>query len=103
MSICAATATTARWSACPATVTPSWIGFPCPTIVASGPPITSPGGHCWHMGGEATGPDQLRQAVRERAERHVDVVKVMASGGNTTPDTDVMACQFTLEELRVWW
>jgi imidazolonepropionase-like amidohydrolase len=27
------------------------VGFPCPTIVASGPPITSPGGHCWHMGG----------------------------------------------------
>jgi imidazolonepropionase-like amidohydrolase len=24
-------------------------GLPYPTIVASGPPITSPGGHCWHM------------------------------------------------------
>jgi imidazolonepropionase-like amidohydrolase len=77
------------------------VGFPCPTIVASGPPITSPEGHCWHMGGEATGPDQLRQAVRERAERRADVVKVMTSGGNVTPGTDVMACQFTLEELRV--
>ena len=31
-----------------------------PTIVASGPPITSVRGHCWHMGGEAAGPDQLR-------------------------------------------
>jgi imidazolonepropionase-like amidohydrolase len=77
------------------------VGFPCPTIVASGPPITSPGGHCWYMGGEATGPDQLRRAVRERAERRADVVKVMTSGGNVTPGTDVMACQFTLEELRV--
>ena len=75
--------------------------LPYPTIVASGPPITSPAGHCWHMGGEAQGPAQLRQAVRERAGRRVDVVKVMASGGNTTPGTDVMACQFTLEELRV--
>jgi imidazolonepropionase-like amidohydrolase len=72
-----------------------------PTIVASGPPITSPGGHCWHMGGQAQGPAQLRQAVRERAERRVDVIKIMASGGNTTPGTDIMACQFTLEELRV--
>jgi imidazolonepropionase-like amidohydrolase len=80
------------------------VGFPCPAIVASGPPITSPGGHCWFMGGEAgeaKGPAQLRQAVRERAERHVDVVKVMASGGGTTPGTDMMACQFTLEELQV--
>jgi imidazolonepropionase-like amidohydrolase len=72
-----------------------------PTIVAAGPPITSPGGHCWHMGGEAQGAGQLRQAVQERAERHVDVVKVVASGGHTTPGTDVLACQFTPEELRV--
>jgi imidazolonepropionase-like amidohydrolase len=72
-----------------------------PTIVASGAPITSPGGHCWHMGGEAQGQRQLRQAVRERAERRVDVVKVMASGGNTTPGTDVLACQFTLQELQL--
>jgi imidazolonepropionase-like amidohydrolase len=76
-------------------------GLPYPTIVASGPPITSPGGHCWHMGGQAQGPAQLRQAVRERAERRVDVIKIMASGGNTTPGTDIMACQFSLEELRV--
>jgi imidazolonepropionase-like amidohydrolase len=72
-----------------------------PTILASGPPITSPGGHCWSMGGEAQGPDQLRAAVRERAERRVDVVKIMASGGHLTPTTDVMTCQFSLEELRL--
>jgi imidazolonepropionase-like amidohydrolase len=76
-------------------------GLPYPTILASGPPVTSPGGHCWYMGGEAQGVAQLRQAVQERAKRRVDVVKVMASGGATTPGTDVMACQFTLEELRV--
>jgi hypothetical protein len=29
-------------------------------------------------------------AVRERVERRVDVVKVLASGGLTTPGTDVM-------------
>ena len=71
-----------------------------PHIVASGPPITSVGGHCWMMGGEVAGVDALRAAVRERAERRVDVVKIMASGGNMTPGTDIAACQFTLEELR---
>jgi imidazolonepropionase-like amidohydrolase len=71
-----------------------------PHIVASGPPITSVGGHCWMMGGEVAGEDALRAAVRERAERRVDVVKVMASGGTMTPGTDITACQFTLEELR---
>ena len=71
-----------------------------PEILASGPPITSVGGHCWAMGGEMAGIDQLRDAVRERADRKVDVVKVMASGGNLTPGTDVMACQFSLDEMR---
>ncbi len=72
-----------------------------PTIVAAGPPITSRGGHCWNMGGEASGADELRAAVAERAERGVDVVKVMASGGGMTPGTDILACQFTLAELRL--
>ena len=71
-----------------------------PTVVAAGPPITSPGGHCWSMGGETAGVDAVRRAVRERAERGAGVVKVMASGGVLTPGTDVTACQFTLEELR---
>ena len=52
-----------------------------PTIVASGPPITSRDGHCANMGGEATGPGQLRAAVRDRVERGANLVKVMASGG----------------------
>jgi imidazolonepropionase-like amidohydrolase len=71
-----------------------------PAIVASGPPITTTRGHCWYMGGEADGGDALRAAVRERAERGADVVKVMASGGLMTPGTDVLGCQYTLEQLR---
>ncbi len=74
---------------------------PMPTILAAGPPITSKRGHCWSMGGEAEGPDALRAAVRERLERRVDVIKIMASGGNLTPGTDVLACQFSLDELRL--
>ena len=71
-----------------------------PRIVAAGPPITSPGGHCHSLGGEVTGAEGIRQAVRERGDRGVDVVKVMASGGVNTPGTDVMRTQFTDEELR---
>lgn len=71
-----------------------------PTVVAAGPPITSVGGHCASMGGEASGVDELRAAVRERAERGADLVKIMTSGGVMTPGTDVMTCQFTDEELR---
>ncbi len=53
------------------------------------------------MGGEATGPEQLRAAVRDRVERGADLVKVMASGGVMTPGSDALRCQFQLAELRV--
>ena len=72
-----------------------------PWIVASGPPITTPGGHCGYLGGEVAGADQLHAAVRDRVERRVDVVKVMASGGITTPGTDIYAPQFALQDLRL--
>ncbi|WP_448628690.1 amidohydrolase family protein [Geodermatophilus sp. URMC 64] len=71
-----------------------------PTVVAAGPPITSPGGHCAGMGGAAAGEQGLRRAVRERAEHGADVVKIMTSGGLMTAGTDVLASQFTLDELR---
>ncbi|GAA3098033.1 imidazolonepropionase-like amidohydrolase [Kribbella aluminosa] len=70
-----------------------------PTVVASGTPITSRGGHCWGLGGEVSGPDAIRAAVRERAANGADVVKIMASGGVMTPGSDTMSPQFTLEEL----
>jgi imidazolonepropionase-like amidohydrolase len=72
-----------------------------PAIVASGPPITSVGGHCHYLGGEVTGIEQIRRAIADRVERSVDVVKVMASGGANTPGTDVMSTQFTDSELRL--
>lgn len=71
-----------------------------PTIVAAGPPITIDQGHCWSMGGAASGVEGLRRAVRDRADRGADVVKIMTSGGAMTVGTDVMACQFSLDELR---
>jgi imidazolonepropionase-like amidohydrolase len=73
-----------------------------PTIVAAGPPITTPAGHCHFLGGatEPT-PQALRAAVRERAERGVDIIKVMASGGTMTPGTRQEVSQFTAELLRV--
>lgn len=70
-----------------------------PTVVGSGAPITSVGGHCWSMGGEASGVDGIREAVRLRAAAGADLVKIMGSGGVFTPGTDVTRPQFTDEEL----
>lgn len=71
-----------------------------PTIVASGPPVTTRGGHCFFMGGEVTGPADIDRAIAERVERRVDVVKVMASGGVNTPGSETNHTQFTTDELR---
>ncbi len=71
-----------------------------PRVVAAGPPVTEPGGHCHYLGGEASGVEGVRRAVAEHAERGVDVIKVMASGGMLTAGTDAYGVQFSGEELR---
>ncbi|MGK5729947.1 amidohydrolase family protein [Streptomyces sp. URMC 124] len=70
-----------------------------PTVLASGPPITTARGHCWFLGGQAEGVDAIRAAVRERAERGVDVVKVMVTGGHLTPGSDPFHVQYGHAEL----
>ena len=61
-----------------------------------------PGGHCWFLGGEVDGPEQIREQVRRNAAAGADVIKVIASGGSMTPGgADMWEPQFTAEELRV--
>jgi imidazolonepropionase-like amidohydrolase len=76
-------------------------GGPEPTIVGSGPPLTSLGGHCHGFGGEVDGPAAIEAAIAERAERGVDIVKVMASGGFSTPGTGAEQPQFSLADLQL--
>lgn len=72
-----------------------------PTIMASGPPITPPGGHCWYLGGEVEGRDGLRAGVRERVERGCDVVKIMVTGGAMTPTFPLWKSQFSIDDVRL--
>ncbi|MEV6669684.1 amidohydrolase family protein [Streptomyces sp. NPDC051162] len=71
-----------------------------PRVLASGPPLTTPRGHHWFLGGEAEGIEAVRAAVRERAERGVDVVMVMVTGGDPTPGPDPYRTQYGHAELR---
>jgi imidazolonepropionase-like amidohydrolase len=73
---------------------------PEPTIVASGPPLTTIGGHCDYLGGAVATTLEISTAIRERVEREVDVIKVMASGGIMSPKSDVMRTQFTDADMR---
>jgi len=66
----------------------------------AGPPLTTRGGHCYFLGGGAEGEAALRAAVRERAERGCDVVKVMVSGGNLTVGSLPHESQYDLAALR---
>lgn len=70
-----------------------------PRLHCAGPPLTVPDGHCHFLGGAVVGVEAVVSAVQERAERGADVVKVMASGGMLTPDSDIMGVQFSPEEL----
>jgi imidazolonepropionase-like amidohydrolase len=70
-----------------------------PHLIAAGPPITTAKGHCWYLGGEADGVDGVRAAVRAHADRGVDVIKVMATGGELTPGTRSHEAQYSRDEL----
>jgi len=72
-----------------------------PRIVAAGPPITLPDGHCHFLGSTAATPDELMRAVVQHNERGVDVIKVMASGGFLTPGSDMFSAQYAAADLRI--
>ncbi len=74
-------------------------GGVAPRILASGRMIVMTGGHANEVGRIADGADQVREAAREQLHAGADVIKVMASGGFSTPG-DPNAAEYTVEELR---
>jgi imidazolonepropionase-like amidohydrolase len=67
-------------------------------MVLAGPPITVTGGHEWYLGGEADGPDGVRQKVRALVKSGADFIKVLGSGGGT-PNTKSWLPSFRPEEF----
>lgn len=76
---------------------------PLPRILAAGPPLTPPGGHCWFLGGAVdVTPDALRAQVDMLADRGVDWIKVMVSGGHITEGgAELWEAQFGSGDLEV--
>lgn len=72
-----------------------------PRIVASGPQITTTGGHAHHAGGAADSPDEIRRQVRLHHLMGADTIKVMATGGFMTGGSAPWFAQFTTEELQI--
>ena len=73
-----------------------------PRLLGSGPPLTPPNGHCHFFGGAVSGPAEIRDRIRRNAELGADVIKVMASGGEMTPDSPATwQNQFSAEDLAL--
>lgn len=72
-----------------------------PSIIASGPAITMTGGHVNYIGLEADGHDGVMKATRQLLKEHVDVIKLMATGGIYTQGEEPGSAQLTVEELKV--
>jgi len=69
-----------------------------PRLVLAGWPLTTTGGHCYYFGGEADGPQGVREKVRAATKLGADYVKVMGSGGGT-PGTIIWRASFDQEEV----
>ena len=70
-----------------------------PRILACGLPITTTAGHLHYMGISADSKEEVLKAVRTVATMGVDWVKVCATGGGLTPDSNVRRAQYSAETL----
>jgi imidazolonepropionase-like amidohydrolase len=71
-----------------------------PRILAAGTPVTTTAGHLHWCGCEADTADEVRKAVRTLCKHGVDLIKVVASGGNMTTGSNPLQPQYSAEELR---
>ena len=69
-----------------------------PRVAACGRMIMRTGGHAWEVGRVADSPAELRDAAREQLHAGARLVKVMASGGFSTPG-DAMQAELSVEDL----
>jgi imidazolonepropionase-like amidohydrolase len=72
---------------------------PGPRVLAAGPPLTTTNGHLHWCGNVADTADELRAATDELCHCGVDLVKVMASGGNMTRESNKLLPQFGTGEI----
>ena len=71
-----------------------------PTAVLSGTPICSTGGHGWFVGIEADGADAVRAAVRQNVKQGCEMIKMIVTGGVTTPGGTLVRTCFTEAEVH---
>ncbi len=71
-----------------------------PRTLICGQPIIATGGHCTYMGRQIDGKDEAAKAVREQLQERVDFIKLMVTGGISTPTGYPTTPQMTREEIE---
>ena len=71
-----------------------------PRVLASGMPITTTAGHCHFFGLRVDDANEARKAVRKLVQDDVDWIKVMATGGRMTRNSNIYRAQYSTDELR---
>lgn len=72
-----------------------------PRLLTCGMPITTRGGHLHYLGLQADEDNEIREAVRMLCDKGVDGIKVIATGGVMTSESNPLASQYTADQLRV--
>ena len=71
-----------------------------PRTLVCGQPIVATGGHCTYMGYQVDGPVETMKAVRKQLQQRVDFIKLMVTGGVSTPTGQPTTPQMTREEIE---
>ena len=68
-------------------------------LLCSGQPVTSVNGHCHFWGGQASNLEEATKVINRQISRGVDLIKIMATGGNITPGSKPIDAQFDKETM----
>jgi len=70
-----------------------------PRLLVAGPGLSPPGAHGSAAGGGVAGVGPLREAVRTRAERGADHIKIFTTGGVSSTNTSLSESNYSGEEI----
>lgn len=71
-----------------------------PDVLVSGMPITTTNGHLHYLGLVADTQDEVRDAAERMVHSGADFIKIVATGGNMTPSSDRLKCQYDTASIR---
>ena len=72
-----------------------------PNLIPSGSPITTTGGHCNMFGIESDTKDEVVESIRFLSKSGAQWIKIIATGGNFTPNTNIHEPQYSEEIIQI--